>query len=696
MRGLNNVRIGVKTQMATVTVIVLFAAVVAAVAILQTVLTSLVRTTVSATEAAMQINGLGNALTQYLDGARQLSDVQKDYDAFQASMKSKYPEVFAEKLTLSKSEQAAEAKQETVEDLIGRLWQSIGQAEALKQQNVKLEADVMALTSVSVSKSSDYLSGISERLANPRTQGKVSILERLVIQGASVNTNSAYTIQLLFKDMKLSLSNRDRLFQYLDVAEQNASVDAERLAKTDFAQLPKDSIAAIQKTRELATQYTANESSRVEIAARVGADLGSLLAALNGRLVGDTRASFLRITSFMNTALIAFAVFIALVVMLQILVARSITGPIKLAAGLLRRIEGGDFAVHADVTGRDETGQMLASLNAMATSVGAMIQEVQHGSEQLASSSEQILASAQKLAEGAQSEASTLEQTSASMEELSASVDQVAEHSQGQAAAVEQGSSSMTHVQKSIEQVSENLLSIATLAGKSVENALEGAKAVSQVVEGINLIAASSAQINGIVSVISDIADQTNLLALNASIEAARAGEHGRGFAVVADEVSKLADRSSSSTKEIVNLIKESEKNVTRGVDTARGSQAAMEQIRAASQQVREMIGGLSESMTQQVAAVKELAKALGSVSEMSQNISAATEEQTTTARQVSKAVENINEVTQGAAASAEEMSAATAQLSKLAQELQGMAGRFKVSRSIQAPADAGSLPARR
>ncbi len=148
---------------------------------------------------------------------------------------------------------------------------------------------------------------------------------------------------------------------------------------------------------------------------------------------------------------------------------------------------------------------------------------------------------------------------------------------------------------------------------------------------------------------------------------------------MVADEVSKLADRSSASTKEIEALIKESVKNVTKGVETAKGSQIAMEQIRAASQKVKEMIAGLSESMSQQVEAVKELSAALNNVSEMSQSISAATEEQTTNAKQVSKAVENVNEVTQTAASAAEEMSAATQQLSRMAQELQKMTAQFKI-----------------
>ncbi len=63
---------------------------------------------------------------------------------------------------------------------------------------------------------------------------------------------------------------------------------------------------------------------------------------------------------------------------------------------------------------------------------------------------------------------------------------------------------------------------------------------------------------------------------LNASIEAARAGEHGKGFAVVAQEVRNLAEESSSSAKEVFNLVRNIEQGIEQSIENMNKNEAVV------------------------------------------------------------------------------------------------------------------------
>jgi methyl-accepting chemotaxis protein len=636
------------------------------------------------------IRGYALSLDQsYFDLAKtNLADVEK-FLAEADSLAAKYPRL----VVLKKNLTNAKAKLLEYSDLVDQTLQKnteilekrkVQEAAAvsfmnacnayLARENGKMIADIRARAGTGV---------LQQRLARiTAINSVIGLGNRLQVANYRAQASGDYSI------LQLGLTSFVGLQPLMDTLDELTPAQADKQELQDILTAGTDYKDA--STTIVQDMLTGSTINALRSAAAQSVQDAAKATALSGLKDAQdlTTLSVARLFSASAILFIGLAAAALIGIAIAITITRAIIRPLSRGVAFAQLVASGDFSQTLDIHQKDEVGALAAALNTMSVKLREIVATVQVNAEQVASSSEEITASAQKLAEGAQSQASTLEQTSASVEELTASVDQVSEHAQSQASAVAQGTTSMAAVQKSIEEVSGNLSEISGLATRSVENAVQGARAVAQVVEGINLIATSSEKIGGIVTVISDIADQTNLLALNAAIEAARAGEHGRGFAVVADEVSKLAERSAASTKEISNLIRESVKNVTEGVKTARGSQEAMEQIRGASQKVQEMIGALSGSMGEQVTAIQELAKALGNVNEMSLSISAATEEQTTNARQVSKAVENVNELTQTAAASAEEMSAATGQLSMMAQELQKLVAQFKID--VKEPAGNG------
>lgn len=162
--------------------------------------------------------------------------------------------------------------------------------------------------------------------------------------------------------------------------------------------------------------------------------------------------------------------------------------------------------------------------------------------------------------------------------------------------------------------------------------AVEGLSAqVNRTVDAINNLGQHVNKISIILGGIKDIAEQTNLLALNAAIEAARAGEKGRGFAVVADEVRVLSQKTSSSTEEITNLLRELQSTTDNVLTLIQSSHHAADKTINSSQGA--------------IMAIEQLHGAVSQISTMSLQIAVATEQQTQVTRTIEQNIATINEV---------------------------------------------------
>jgi len=249
----------------------------------------------------------------------------------------------------------------------------------------------------------------------------------------------------------------------------------------------------------------------------------------------------------------------------------------------------------------------------------------------------------------------------------------------------------MGEVSSAVHEISQTTQSAAVDARKAEESAQAGGQTVQSTVVAIGqLLTAnqetsakieelgrSSDAIGRIVNVINEIAGQTNLLALNASIEAARAGEHGRGFAVVAGEVRRLAERTSSATKEIDETVRAIQQGTVEAVEAMRLS---MSQVQS---------GVISANAAG--GALASIIQGSESVQKMVTQIAAAATEQSYSTQTVTSSVNEIAWIIEKTAMSSQQSVDACQELSLLANELAALVGAFKVGQA-SAEEDTGTL----
>ncbi|MDV6378371.1 methyl-accepting chemotaxis protein [Sporosarcina sp. GW1-11] len=136
--------------------------------------------------------------------------------------------------------------------------------------------------------------------------------------------------------------------------------------------------------------------------------------------------------------------------------------------------------------------------------------------------------------------------------------------------------------------------------------------------ESMMRLSERSVGIQSIVGVIENIAAQTNLLALNASIEAARAGEYGKGFSVVAQEVRKLAESTSSSTKDIQTLTNSLKEEILEALEATKKSSKLIEEGVAVSLRTASKIDHILETVQGSQIDITSIEKMIAEQNELS------------------------------------------------------------------------------
>ncbi|PIC01542.1 methyl-accepting chemotaxis protein [Caulobacter sp. X] len=355
---------------------------------------------------------------------------------------------------------------------------------------------------------------------------------------------------------------------------------------------------AIEHKDAEATVLTMGESRKAITEAVAKVD--ELVALSNDQLAQATDEADKASKSARNLLITVSVISLLIAVAAAVYISTMVSKGLARASEAVRTVAEGDLTKTAEVTTRDEIGDLLGNVNVMIERLRGIVGDAIAASENVSSGSQELSATAEQMSQGVTEQAAAAEQVSASMEEMAAN----------------------------IKQNADNANQTEKIARQSAMDAETSGQAVNKAVDAMQTIAEK-------ITIVQEIARQTDLLALNAAVEAARAGEHGRGFAVVASEVRKLAERSQTAAAEISAV----------SSDTVKAAQTAGEMLTTLVPNIRktaELVSEISAACREQDIGSSQINQAIQQLDQVTQQNAAASEEMSATSEELAAQAEEL------------------------------------------------------
>ena len=418
----------------------------------------------------------------------------------------------------------------------------------------------------------------------------------------------------------------------------------------------------IQKNELLAKDFTnSNETFKSKIQ-KVSEVLNEEFDNSANTLISDTK-------QFIWVVLIISIAGALVSLIFGFLVRRSITEPVNDLVDMSKDIAQGegDLTKRIAIAGKDELGDLSSWFNMFLQRLNNMVVEVKKHAANINVSSQEMALGNQDLSSRTHQQSSSLEETATAMEEINSIVQNNAEDAKN-------ANEITQKAQLSVVESRTELLDTVTKSIDTNQEMLQNLQSTNtSVVTAMEEIMESSKKIEGITTLMNDIAFQTNLLALNASVEAARAGEHGKGFAVVASEVRKLAHRSAKASTEIGVLVQTSLEHITSGRNLVRDGEQGMDDMRT---KIETMLNNLKSESDSNLNGILTSVK---EVSEVMENIKVASQEQAEGVDQINRAIADMDRITQENSSLVEQNTTASQHMAEEAENLEELLNTFKV-----------------